>query len=289
MEKLGVIRKVSEPTPWCAGMVVAPKKSGAIRICVDLKPLNEEVLREIHPIPRVDDTLAQMVGAKIFSKLDANSGFWQIPLSEKSQLLTTFVTPFGRYCFNKLPFGISSAPEIYQKRMNQILEGLPWVLCLIDDVLIFAQDQKEHDARLQRVLRRIKEANVTLNPEKCVFSRRSVKFLGHVIDEQGIRPDPDKTLAIQNMGTPKSITDLRRFLGMANQLGKFSSKLAEISHPLRACLSTKNTWIWGPDQDRAFAEVKEELTQPSVLALYDPEARTKVAADKEFGKQQEGS
>lgn len=98
IESLGVIRRVSEPTPWCAGMVVVPKKLGAIRICVDLKPL--------------DDTLAQLAGAKVFSKLDANSGFWQIPLSKKSQLLTTFVTPFGRYCFNKLPFGISSASEV---------------------------------------------------------------------------------------------------------------------------------------------------------------------------------
>ena len=98
---------------------------GAISICVDLKPLNESVLREVHPIPRVDDILAQIAGAKVFSKLDANSGFWQIPLAKKSRLLTTFITPFGRYCFNKLPFGISSAP---QRRMHHILEGLPGVV-----------------------------------------------------------------------------------------------------------------------------------------------------------------
>ena len=127
---------MSEPTPWCAAIVVVPKKSGDIRICVDLQPLNENVLREIHPIPRVDDILAQLAGAKVFSKLDANSGFWQIPLSKKSQLLTTFITPFGRFCFKKLPFGISSAPEVYKKQMNQILEGLPGFLCLIDDTLI---------------------------------------------------------------------------------------------------------------------------------------------------------
>ena len=94
-----MISKVSEPTPWCAGMVFVPKKSGAVRICVDLKPLNESVLREVHPIPKVDETLAQLVGATVFSKLDANSGFWQIPLEEESHLLTTFITPFGHYCF----------------------------------------------------------------------------------------------------------------------------------------------------------------------------------------------
>ena len=114
MEEAGVISKVTQPTPWCAGMVVVPKKSGKVRICVDLKPLNASVLREAHPLPKVDETLAQLSGAKVFSKLDANSGFWQIPLSQTSRLLTTFITPMGRYCFNKLPFGISSAPEHFQ-------------------------------------------------------------------------------------------------------------------------------------------------------------------------------
>ena len=124
MEEMGVISKVNEPTPWCAGMVVVPKRSGSIRICVDLKPLNESVLRELHPLPKVDETPAQLTGAKVFSKLDANSGFWQIPLAEKSRLLTTFITPKGCYCFNKLPFGICSAPKHFQKRMSQILSGL---------------------------------------------------------------------------------------------------------------------------------------------------------------------
>jgi len=145
MEALGVISKVDEPTPWCAGMVVVPKKGGAIRICVDLKPLNENVLREVHPLPKVDETLAQLAGAKVFSKLDANSGFWQIPLAKKSHLLTRFITPFGRYCFNKMPFGISSVPEHFQKRMSKILAGLKGVLCLMDDVLVFGKDMKEHD------------------------------------------------------------------------------------------------------------------------------------------------
>ena len=125
MEAQGVISKVRQPTPWCAGMVVVIKKSGGVRICVDLKPLNKCVLCERHPLPRVDDTLAQLTGATTFSKLDTNSGFWQIPLSEESKLLTTFITPFGRYCYNKLPFGITSAPEHFQRRMSSLLEGLP--------------------------------------------------------------------------------------------------------------------------------------------------------------------
>ena len=145
MESIGVISKVDVPTPWCAGMVVVGKKDGTIRICVDLKPLNQNVLREVHPLPKVDDTLAQLAGAQLFSKLDANCGFWQIPVAKKSRHLTTFVTPYGRYCFNKLPFGISSAPEHFQKRMLKILAGLDGVLCLIDDILVFGKNEEEHD------------------------------------------------------------------------------------------------------------------------------------------------
>jgi len=131
MDKAGVISKVSEPTPWCAGMVVVPKKSGGVHICVDLKPLNQSVLRGVHPLPKVDETLAQL---EIFSKLDTNSGFWQIPLSQPSQLLTTFITPAGHHCFNKLPFGILSAPEHFQQWMSVYADGSKQIVLLMVEV-----------------------------------------------------------------------------------------------------------------------------------------------------------
>ena len=279
MENMGVISKVDEPTTWCAGMVVVPKKNGTIRICVDLKPLNEGVMHEVHPLPRIDETLAQLTGAKVFSKLDANSGFWQIPLTPKSKLLTTFITPYGRYCFNKLPFGISSAPEHFQKRMCRILQGLDGVLCLMDDVLVFGKDEAEHKARLTAALKRIQAAGATLNAEKCEFAKGRLKFLGHIIDQTGIQADPEKISAITEMKAPTTITELRCFLGMVNQLGKFSQNIAEFSHPLRQLLSPKNAWIWGPAQNEAFTRIKSELTQPTVLALYDLNAPTKIVAD----------
>ena len=136
MERAGVISKVTELTPWCAEMVVVPKQGRAVRVCVDLKGLNENVLRETHP--GMDDTLAKLTGASVFSKVDANSRFCQIPLSEDSRLLTTFITPYGGYCFSKLPFWISSATELFQ---NKILEGLEGNLCHTDDVLIYGTDQ----------------------------------------------------------------------------------------------------------------------------------------------------
>ena len=192
MESLGVISSVSEPSPWCSGMVVVPKPSGQVRICVDLKHLNECAQREFHPLPHVEETLAQLTGTQVFTKLDANSGFWQIPLARKSRLLTTFITPFRRYCFHKLPFGITSAPELFQRGMNSMLSGLPGVLCFMDDVLFFTKNQAEHDTHLKAVLKRIKSAGVTLNSNKCEFSQSELKFLGHIINNQGVKVDPAK-------------------------------------------------------------------------------------------------
>lgn len=131
-----------------------------------------------------------VVGIRVFSKLDANSGFWQIPLSQSSRLLTIFITPVGRYCFNKLSFGISSAPEHFQRRVSEILSGLKGVLCQMDDVLIFGKDEAEHDRRLEAALRRIQDAGVTLNPQKCEFRKRKLTFLGNAIDKNGIIADP---------------------------------------------------------------------------------------------------
>lgn len=123
MEQMHIISKVDEPTEWCARMVVVPKANNKVRICVDLTRLNESILREFHPLPSVDHTLAQLAGVEVFSKPDANSGFWQIGLSPESSKFTTFITPFSRFCFNHLPFGISSVPKHFQKRISQDLEG----------------------------------------------------------------------------------------------------------------------------------------------------------------------
>ena len=220
-----------------------------------------------------------LYNAIIFSKLDANSGFWQIPLNEESRPLTTFISPFGRYWFNKLSFGISSAPELFQKRISTILKGLEGVVCQMDDVLVFRCIVAEHDKRLMAVLKRIEEAGATLNREKCSFGQRRIKFLGHIIDQEGISADPDKIKAVTEMETPKSITELRRFLGVVNYLGKFSPNLATLSQPLRELLSKNRQWEWGTPQESAFLALKQELTAPTVLRLYDPNVETKISAD----------
>ena len=146
--------------------------------------------RERHPLPAVDQTLAQLAGARVFSKLDANSGFWQIPLSPESIPLTTFITPYGRYCFHRLPFGITSAPEHFQRRMSEVLGDLEGVVCMMDDVLVHGRSREEHDERLIKVLNRLQTEGLTLNKEKCKFSQSQVPFLGQVVDKSGIAPDP---------------------------------------------------------------------------------------------------
>ena len=279
MQAMGVISKVVEPTEWCAGMVVVPKPNGDVRICVDLTQLNESVCRERHILPSVEQTLAQIGGAKVFTKLDANSGFWQIELEKQSAKLTTFITPFGRFCFNRLPFGITSAPEHFQRRVSEILSGLDGFVGLVDDILVYGATQEEHDSRLRAVLQRIRAAGLTLNKEKCEFSKRQIRFLGQLIDETGVKPDPDKLRAIEEMKPPSTVSEVRRFLGMVNQLGKFSPQLANKTKPLRDLLSSKNHWTWGQPQDQAFNNVKKALSSSEVLALYDPSRETMLSAD----------
>ena len=184
MENLGVISKIDTPTEWCAGMVVVPKPNGAVRICVDLTKLNDSVCREHHILPSVEHVLDQIGGARYFSKL-----FWQVKLSPESSKLT-FITPFGRFCFNRLPFGITSAPEHFQRRMNEILGDLEGVVGLIDDVLIHGKAKEEHDARLTAVLTRLCKSGLTLGQEKCEFCKTHIKFLGQLLDQSGVRPDP---------------------------------------------------------------------------------------------------
>ncbi|UYV83354.1 K02A2.6-like, partial [Cordylochernes scorpioides] len=220
LEKAGIIAQVNVATEWCAPTVIAGKPNGDIRLCVDLSRLNEHVQREVHPMPVVEHMLGQLGEARFFSKLDANSGFHQIPLSPDCQHLTTFITPFGRYKYCRMPFGISLAPEYFQRVMSIILQGMDGVMCYLDDILIFASDSKTHDRILRLVLRKLKEAKVTLNKAKCVFGVPRINFLGHILDEDGIRPDPAKIEAVAEMPAPTDVHGVRRFLGMVNHLGR---------------------------------------------------------------------
>ncbi|XP_037528497.1 uncharacterized protein K02A2.6-like [Rhipicephalus sanguineus] len=279
MEAEGVIRRIDKPTPWCAGLVVVPKSSGGYRLCVDLTRLNEVVLRERHILPTVEQVLGLLGNATVFSKLDATSGFHQVKLAEASQELTTFVTPFGRYCFCRLPFGITSAPEYFQKQMARILDGQEGVANMIDDVLVFGRDKKEHDLRLQQVLSRLEKAGVTLNSSKCKFGVSEVSFLGVIVSAEGIRPDPAKLEALRSMEPPEDVAAVRRLLGMVNHLARFLPHISDVTAPLRILLNKNTAWTWQHDQEAAFQKVKDLLTSDRCMAKYHPAFPTTISTD----------
>jgi hypothetical protein len=240
--------------------------------------LNAAVLPEQYTLPVIDQLLARLAGAIVFSKLDCNSGFYQIPLLSESQLLITFTTTFGRWCYTRLPFGILSAVEVFCKRMGKILDSQENALCLVDDVLVFGKDQAGHDARLREVLDRFRRAKVTFN-EKCEFSKNQIKWADRVISGDGISVDPDRLTAILNKPPPTDVSAARCFLGMANQMAKFSSSLAEQSVAIRDLLRKDRAWVWDSAQQSAFEKVKKAIASAPVLALYDLSKPTLVSAD----------
>lgn len=261
MVTLGVIAPIDEPTEWSAGIVVVLKPNGTIRICVDLNHLNDYVCCERLILPAVDETLAKL------------------SLHPESIPLTTYIPPFGRYCFHRLPFGISSAPEHFQKRLSQMLTGLEGTVCHADDILVFGTLREQHDHRLSKVLERLQQEGLTLNEDKCEFAVDRVKFLGHIVSAQGLEPDPSKIKIITDMPTPTDIAGVRRYLGMVNYVGKVSPSIAELSQPIRELLKADSNWAWGSMQQQAFEELCWELSSPTILAQYSPNRATKVAAD----------
>lgn len=205
--------KEINPTPWVSSLVVVRKpETGKLRICIDPTDLNRAIKRPHYPIPRIEDIVTRLGKAKIFSILDAKDGFWQIPLDEQSSKLTTFNTPFGRYRWKVLPFGVCSAPEEFQRRMTDALDGLSGVEVVADDVLVYGEgDTKEealenHENNLHKCLQRCRERNIKLNESKLKLRLESVTYIGHLLTSEGIKPDPRKVDAIKNMNYPRNIT-----------------------------------------------------------------------------------
>ncbi|KAK9537909.1 hypothetical protein VZT92_005484 [Zoarces viviparus] len=278
----GVIEPIKEPTEWCAPMVAVPKKNKEQpRICVDLKRLNKSVKREKFIMPTIDDILPKLAGAEVFSLLDAASGFWQIPLDRESAKLTTFITPFGRYFFNRLPFGITSAPEIFQREMTELLQDQEGLAVYMDDILIYSDSEEVHEVRLQKTLDTLEKAGLKLNHDKCLLRQRRLNYLGHCIDEHGIRPGEAKVKAVTQLEPPNNVTDLRRILGMIHYLGRYLPNLSDVTKPLNDLLKSGVTWAWSAVQEEAFKKVKQLITESPVglLAFYDVSKPTIVSAD----------
>ena len=214
LESFVVIAKVDEPTPWVSSVVVTTKKSGSLRVCIDPKPLNAALKRERYPLPVLDDLLPELAEAKIFSTVDLRAGYWHCVLDEESSIPTTFATPYGRYKWCRLPFGLSVSSEIFQKRVHQILDRLDGILDITDDILIYGVGETEedantdHDRKLRCILERCKECGVALNPDKLKLHMKEVTYMGHLLTKNGLKIDPEKVKAVKEMPRPDELADV---------------------------------------------------------------------------------
>ena len=261
---------------------MTPKKnSEKIRLCVDLSRLNRYVKRERYqsaaPAQAVADIAAE--NAKIFTKLDALKGYHQCPLDEASQLLTTFITPFGRFKFLRAPYGISSISEHYNRRMDEAFSGLSGYRRIVDDVVIYDSDKEKHESLVRQFLQRCADRKITLNRDKWVHARPEVEFAGFMLSAEGYRINGAITEAISHFPTPTTRSDLRSFIGLANQLSASTSAIAPLLAPLRPLLSTKNEFLWTPDIDEAFTVARKFLASAPTLSFFDPSKDTRLCTD----------
>ena len=275
----GVIEPVQEPSEWCAPMVPVLKKNGKIRITVDFKRLDNAVRRQQFMLPNLDDIAPKLANSLVFSSLDTSSGFFQIPLEESSSALTTFITPFGRFRFKRIPMGITSSPEIFQKKMSELLAGHEGCDVIMDDILIYGKDEEEHDARLEKVLKTIQASGLRLNKEKCHIKKKQLIYFGHLVGADGIQPNPEKVEAIQKMPAPENVAEVRTLVGMINYLGRFVPSLPSTMKPILDFLKEDTAWNWDQPQQHALDSVKNIISNTPCLAYYNPTKPTMVSAD----------
>ena len=243
MEQQCVIRKVGEgePTEWVNSLVYWCKANGQLRICLDPKDLNKAIRQDNHVTPTLEEILPKFNVAKYFSILDTKSGYWNVELDEPSSYLTTFNSPFVRYRFLRMPFGLRMAQDVFQHRIDQLIEGCPaaGVTGIADDIVVFGRTEEEHDANLHTFMERCIAMDLNLNPEKIWIKELEIKFFGVICSADGVRPDPKKTAAISDMPAPNNRQELLSFLGLATSVGVIIPNPSEKTAVLRD-LTKKN-------------------------------------------------
>ena len=275
----GVLIKRDEPTDWVSSLVVVQKSNGELRICLDPRDLNQAIKREHFVIPTFSDIASKLHGKRIFSVIDMKDGFWHIRLDESSSRLCTFNTIFGRYSYTRLPFGITSAPEVFQKRANEIFGDIPGVFVIFDDLLIAAESEAEHEQVLRMVFERARATGVRFNRNKIQLRVRECKYIGHTLTPEGIRPDVEKVKAIVDMTSPTDVKELHRLQGMVTYLSKFVPNLADLTAPLRHLLRRDTTWTWTSHHERVFQNIKQAVTSAPVLQYFDPSKPVVIQTD----------
>jgi hypothetical protein len=276
-----IIEKVEgEPTPWVSPIVTPPKKDpNSIRLCVDMREANRAIQRERHQMPTVEELIHDLNGASVFSKLDMRSGYHQLELEEESRYITTFSTHVGLFRYKRLNFGVSSASEIFQETIRQVLQDIPHVKNIVDDIIIYGKTQVQHDRALEATFERLQEHGLTLNDSKCEYNKPEVEFYGMVFSGKGISPDPKKIQAISELEPPQNVSEVRSLLGTLNYVAKFIPDFATVCEPIRRLMRKDAEWEWSEDQQKSFQSLKNKLTDSKVMSYYSPEKKTEIVVD----------
>ncbi len=269
-QEQSIITQVTEPTDWVNSIVIVEEpQTGKLRICLDPHDLNKAILRPYYPMRSLEDILPELAGSQYYTKLDTRSAYWTCKLSDESSFLTTFNSPYGRYRYLRLPYGLKSSQDVFQRKSDECIEGLNGVVSIVDDVIVHGRTRQEHDQNLHEALRRISGSGIKLNEDKLDVGVSEVQYFGHLLTSDGLKPDPAKVSAIRDMDPPCNRAELETVLGMINYLSKFAPNLAEITSPMRKLLVKDVIFSWDKPQDTAFQKVKDLITQSPVLSYYD--------------------
>ena len=276
----GVIRKVEEPTDWCSPLVITKRKTGDIRICTDFRKLNTAIKRSVFQIPDFDDIIARVNQCELFSLLDCKSAFHQLSVSSNCQTLLTFASHSGRYCWQRVPYGLKSAPELFQSFLSNLLRNVPRVFVFFDDILIATKSIDDHISTLSRVMEILLTNGVTLNKEKCQFCKPSIDFLGHTLSSAGVTPSVSKVQSIKDMVLPDSKEKLRSFLGLAAYIGhKFVPHFSSLTAPLWSLCAVNSDFQWTAETQNAFEKLQSAIANVSELAWFNPHKPVAIHSD----------
>lgn len=291
----GIIRE--SESPFASPIVLVRKKNGSIRLCIDYRKLNSRTIRDAYALPNIEETFTALSGAKWFSVMDLKSGYYQVEMAEEDKPKTAFVCPLGFFEFNRMPQGVTNAPSTFQRLMEKCVGDLHLneVLVFLDDLIVFSDTLEEHEVRLMKVLNRLKDYGLKLSPDKCHFFQTSVRYLGHIVDAQGVHTDPEKVSALKDWPRPSNRKELKCFLGFAGYYRRFVEGFSKIAKPLNNLTagyyppkkrgkvykrdhpkSSLNPGMlfgeeWSLECETAFRTLIQKLTSAPILAFADPQ------------------
>ena len=276
----GVICKEPDPQPWCALGFWVPKANGIdVRLVTDFQNINKFVIRPVHPFPAVKDIVRSIpAGTKFFAKLDAVHGYFQLALDEESSKLTTFLLPSGRYRYLRAPMGLSCSSDEWCRHSDEAIEGLGFARKIVDDILIWAEEIPQLHERIRIVAKRCSELNILLSKKKLEIGSE-ISFAGLLLSEKGVKPDPVRIQALTDFPTPKDVSGVRSFLGLANQLSGFVPDFSHMSVNLRALTAKKNAFLWLDHHEQEFQTIKKLLTSDMVVCHFDPNLPVTLLTD----------